>query len=339
MKRRFFPDRTMRAVCMNDSLLSIRGLKTYFHTSRGTVRAVDGISIDVKEGEIVGLVGESGCGKSVTAFSILRLVSEPGKIVGGQILYRGRDLLALDEKGIRKIRGKEIAMIFQEPMTSLNPVFTVGNQIAEAVKLHQKKKRKEAWKEAIRMLGVVSIPDPEKRVYDYPHQMSGGMRQRVMIAMALSCNPSLLIADEPTTALDVTIQAQILTLLKRLQKEFDLSILLITHDFGIVAETVDRVAVMYAGKIIEEAPVRDIFREPKHPYTIGLLSSVPVAAKEKSGKRLQTIKGSVPDLLNLPEGCTFAPRCPSAMERCLQAFPETTMLDKGRKVSCYLYIK
>ncbi len=324
---------------MNDSLLSIRGLKTFFHTSKGIVKAVDGISIDIKEGEIVGLVGESGCGKSVTAFSILRLVSEPGKIVEGQIIYRGKDLLALDEKGIRKIRGKEIAMIFQEPMTSLNPVFTVGNQIAEAVKLHQKKKRKEAWKEAIRMLGVVSIPDPEKRVYDYPHQMSGGMRQRVMIAMALSCNPSLLIADEPTTALDVTIQAQILTLLKKLQKEFELSILLITHDFGIVAETVDRVAVMYAGKIIEEASVKDIFREPKHPYTIGLLHSVPAVSMKRSGKRLQTIKGSVPDLLHLPEGCTFAPRCPSVMERCGKAFPETTILENGRKVSCYLYIK
>ncbi|MEW5805857.1 MAG: ABC transporter ATP-binding protein [Acidobacteriota bacterium] len=324
---------------MSDSLLSIQDLKTYFQTSQGVVRAVDSVSLDVKEGEIVGLVGESGCGKSVTAFSILRLVSEPGKIVGGKILYKGRDLLALDEKGIRKIRGKEIAMIFQEPMTSLNPVFTVGNQIAEAVRLHQKKGRKEAWKEAIRMLGVVSISSPEKRVYDYPHQMSGGMRQRVMIAMALSCRPSLLIADEPTTALDVTIQDQILTLLKKLQGEFKLSILLITHDFGIVAETVDRVAVMYAGKIVEEAPVKSIFKEPKHPYTMGLLNSIPGVERGGSRKRLPTIGGSVPDLLNLPEGCTFAPRCPSVMERCMKKYPEMVSLDGYRSVSCYLYIR
>ncbi len=323
----------------NDILLSIQELQTFFETSRGTVKAVDGISLDVKKGEILGIVGESGCGKTVAALSILKLLSEPGRIVGGKIIYKGKDLLALEEKEMRKVRGKEIAMIFQEPMTSLNPVFTVGNQIAEAVKLHQKKSRKAAWQEAVRMLGVVAIPDPEKRVYDYPHQMSGGMRQRVMVAMALSCQPSLLIADEPTTALDVTIQEQILHLLKKLKEEFDLSILIITHDFGIVAEVVDRVAIMYAGKIVEKSPVKAIFKEPKHPYTQGLLDSIPGRLAEVPKKRLKTIKGSVPELLNLPKGCTFAPRCPFVMERCWERFPETVTLEGDRQVSCYLYIK
>lgn len=321
----------------NKVLLSIQNLQTFFYTSRGTVKAVDGISLNIKEGEIVGIVGESGCGKTVAALSILRLLSEPGRIVSGKIVYKGRDLLSLQDKEMRKIRGREIAMIFQEPMTSLNPVFTVGNQIAEAVKLHQKKSRKEAWQEAIRMLGVVAIPDPEKRVYDYPHLMSGGMRQRVMVAMALSCLPSLLIADEPTTALDVTIQEQILDLLKRLKKEFDLSILLITHDFGIVAEVVDRVAIMYAGKIVEESPVKAIFKDPKHPYTQGLLQSIPGRTGDAPKKRLKTIEGNVPELLNLPGGCTFAPRCPSAMDRCREKFPEPIKLEENRKVSCYLY--
>jgi oligopeptide/dipeptide ABC transporter ATP-binding protein len=323
----------------NNILLSIQELKTFFETSRGTVKAVDGISLNIKKGEVVGIVGESGCGKTVAALSILRLLSEPGRIISGKIIYKGRDLLLLEEKEMRKVRGKEIAMIFQEPMTSLNPVFTVGNQIAEAVKLHQKKSRKAAWQEAIRMLSVVAIPDSEKRVYDYPHQMSGGMRQRVMVAMALSCHPSLLIADEPTTALDVTIQEQILDLLKRLKKEFDLSILLITHDFGIVAEVVDRVAIMYAGKIVEESTVNAIFKEPKHPYTQGLLYSIPGRLEGVPKKRLKTIEGNVPELLNLPEGCTFAPRCPSVMDRCWERFPEAVTLEGDRKVSCYLYIK
>ncbi len=322
----------------NNILLSIKELQTYFYTSRGIIRAVDGISLDIKEGEIVGIVGESGCGKTVSALSILRLVSEPGKIVSGEIIYRGRNLLSLEDKEMRKVRGKEIAMVFQEPMTSLNPVFTVGNQIAEAVKLHQKKSRKEAWQEAIRMLGVVAIPDPEKRVYDYPHQMSGGMRQRVMIAMAISCNPSLLIADEPTTALDVTIQEQILNLLKKLKTEFDLSILLITHDFGIVAEVVDRVAIMYTGKIVEESPVTSIFKDPKHPYTNGLLQSIPHQSGTTPRKRLKAIKGNVPDLLNLPKGCTFAPRCPSVMDRCWEKFPQEITIAENRKVRCYLYM-
>ena len=288
-------------------LLDVKNLKTYFHLEEGTVKAVDDVSFHIDEGETLGLVGESGCGKSVTSLSVMRLLSPPGKIEGGTITFKGQALLDLPEKEMRKIRGNEISMIFQEPMTSLNPVFTVGNQIAEAIKLHQKKNRHEAMEEAVRMLRAVAIPDPEKRVRDYPHQLSGGMRQRVMIAMALSCNPSLLIADEPTTALDVTIQAQILDILAKLKKDFRLSLLLITHDLGVIAEVADRVAVMYTGKIVEEASVHDIFKNPKHPYTEGLLRSIPGTHKQTGGEkvdRLPTNKGKVPVLLHRPPGCS-----------------------------------
>ena len=290
-------------------------------------------------GETVALVGESGCGKSVTALSIMRLVAAPGRVVGGQINFEGADLLRLPEDEMRKIRGNKIAMIFQEPMTSLNPVFTVGDQIAEAIMLHQKKNKKQALKDAADMLEKVAMPDPHRRVHDYPHQMSGGMRQRVMIAMALSCSPTLLIADEPTTALDVTIQAQILDILNRLQEEYHLSVLLITHDMGVVAETCRRVVVMYTGRVVEEAPVRELFRTPKHPYTQGLLRSIPkpfVPGAERPD-RLPTIVGTVPDLLELPVGCKFAPRCPDVMDRCITDEPPEFITGDGCRARCWLH--
>ncbi len=303
-----------------NSLLEIRGLRTAFHTDAGLVHAVNGVDLDVYPAETLAVVGESGCGKSVMALSILRLIATPpGEIIGGRILFQGEDLLAAEESRMRAIRGAEIGMIFQEPMTSLNPVYTVGDQIVESIILHQRLPWHEARERAIEMLRKVGIPGPERRVDDYPHQMSGGMRQRVMIAMALACNPALLIADEPTTALDVTIQAQILDLLRDLQKSFRMSILLITHDLGVVAETAHRVAVMYAGKVLESANTADLFARPRQPYTAGLFHSIPKLTDES--RRLQPIRGMVPDALFIPSGCPFHPRCPFAMEICRREMP------------------
>jgi peptide/nickel transport system ATP-binding protein len=317
-------------------LLQVRNLQTSFFTPEGEVRAIDGVSFEIREGKTLGLVGESGCGKSVTSLSIMRLIpSPPGKIVGGEILYRGRDLLKLSNEEMRKIRGNEISMIFQEPMTSLNPVFTVGNQIGEAIKLHQGLGKKETRAKTIEMLRLVKIADPESRVDAYPHQLSGGMRQRVMIAMALSCNPSLLIADEPTTALDVTIQAQILELMKELQQKIGgMALLLITHDLGVVAEQADEVAIMYAGKIVERSNTRAIFNHPFHPYTVGLLNSLPGATGQKK-KRLDAIPGVVPNPLNLPSGCRFRDRCPRAADLCAQTEPELLENEAGHTVACH----
>ncbi|MFN0108060.1 MAG: ABC transporter ATP-binding protein [Blastocatellia bacterium] len=300
------------------SLLEVRNLKTYFATRRGEVRSVDDVSFTIERGETLSLVGESGCGKSVTALSIMRLVAAPGRVVGGEILFEDRDLLKLPESQMRAIRGDDVAMIFQDPMTSLNPVFTIGEQIAEAIRLHRKVSKREAWSQTIEGMRDVAIPSPEDRAKNYPHEMSGGMRQRVMIAMALACDPKLLIADEPTTALDVTIQAQILDLLNELQEKRNLALLLITHDLGVVAETSDRVAVMYAGKIVEEASAKDLFNRPRHPYTEGLLRAVPRLDERREGRmlRLQTIEGVVPNPLELPPGCRFAPRCQHAEPNC-----------------------
>jgi oligopeptide/dipeptide ABC transporter ATP-binding protein len=319
-------------------LLDIQGLQTHFFTEAGTVRAVDGVSLTIRKGETLGVVGESGCGKSVTALSVLRLIpNPPGKIVGGRILLEGRDLLQLPEEEMRKVRGGSISMIFQEPMTSLNPVFTVGDQIAEGIRLHQGLSKRDSWSKAIEMLRLVRIPDPERRVGEYPHQMSGGMRQRVMIAMALSCNPQLLIADEPTTALDVTIQAQILELLNQLKAELGMAVMLITHDLGVVADTAARVAVMYAGRVVEEAPVLELFTHPMHPYTQGLLNSIPRLEKAERRARLQAIPGMVPDLLDLPPGCKFQARCQKIFEPCRGEEPRLRTLGPDHSVRCYLY--
>jgi oligopeptide/dipeptide ABC transporter ATP-binding protein len=320
-------------------LLEVNNLQTHFPTRAGLVRAVNGVSFYLHRGELLGLVGESGCGKSITALSIMRLIAPPGKIVGGEIIFDGKDLLTLSDKQIREIRGDEIAMIFQDPMTSLNPVFTVGEQIAEALRLHRKLSRKQAKAAAIEAMQEVAIPDPARRADDYPHQLSGGMRQRVMIAMALACNPKLLIADEPTTALDVTIQAQILELLDALRQTRELAILLITHDLGVVAEVADRVAVMYTGKIVEESPVEELFARPKHPYTEGLLRSVPKLTAEEVAKavRLETIEGMVPSPTELPPGCHFAPRCPYRMPRCVEGEIPLYQLEGDVKVRCVLF--
>jgi peptide/nickel transport system ATP-binding protein len=317
-------------------LLQVQNLKTSFFTPEGEVRAIDGVSFEIGEGKTLGLVGESGCGKSVTSLSIMRLIpSPPGKIVGGEIFYRGRDLLRLNNEAMRRIRGNEISMIFQEPMTSLNPVFTVGNQIGEAIKLHQGLGKRETRQKTIDMLRLVKIADPESRVDSYPHQLSGGMRQRVMIAMALSCNPSLLIADEPTTALDVTIQAQILELMKELQQKIGgMALLLITHDLGVVSEQADNVAIMYAGKIVERSSTRAIFNRPFHPYTVGLLNSLPGIGGLKK-KRLDAIPGMVPSPLHLPSGCRFRDRCPRAQEICAQTEPPLEEKEPGHTVACY----
>jgi oligopeptide/dipeptide ABC transporter ATP-binding protein len=316
-------------------LIQVKNLQTSFFTPEGEVRAIDGVSFEIGEGKTLGLVGESGCGKSVTSLSIMRLVaSPPGKIVGGEILYRGRDLLKLKSEEMRKIRGNEISMIFQEPMTSLNPVFTVGNQIGEAIQLHQGLGKKETRAKTIEMLRLVKIADPESRVDNYPHQMSGGQRQRIMIAMALSCNPSLLIADEPTTALDVTIQAQILELIKELQQRMGMALLLITHDLGVVAERADEVAIMYAGKIVERTSAPAIFARPFHPYTIGLLNSLPGTGGKKK-KRLDAIPGVVPSPLRLPSGCRFRDRCPKAQQTCAEAEPQLIEKEPGHSVACY----
>ena len=318
---------------MYEPLLKITNLHTSFFTDAGEVKAVRGVSFSLEKGQTLGLVGESGCGKSVTALSIMRLVSFPGKIVKGEVFYKEQDLLKCSEDEMRKIRGAEIAMVFQEPMTSLNPVLTIGNQISEAISLHQNLNKREVIDKAIEMLKLVGIPSPEKRIKDYPHQMSGGMRQRAMIAMALSCNPSILIADEPTTALDVTIQAQILELIQGLQKKLDMAMILITHDLGVVAEAVDNVAVMYAGKIVEYADTKTLFEEPMHPYTVGLLNSLPTM--EKDGGALKTIPGTVPGLLNLPAGCTFYDRCPKADSGCTEHEPELVEIKKEHLVACY----
>lgn len=319
------------------NLIEIKNLRTSFFTSAGEVKAIDGVSFNIGEGETIGLVGESGCGKSMTALSIMQLVPKPhGKIVEGEILFEGRDLTKLSEKELCKIRGDKIAMVFQEPMTSLNPVYTVGNQITEAIRLHLGLDKKAAREKAAHMLSLVGIPSPEDRLDDYPHQMSGGMRQRVMIAMALSCHPSLLIADEPTTALDVTIQAQILDLLKELKKEMGMSVLLITHDLGIIADITSRAAVMYAGKIVEMAPTRDIFYNPKHPYTEGLLRSIPKLTDScPTKKRLETIPGVVPNLLHLPQGCGFQERCPYKTKECSKNPPLLREIGKGHFLSCW----
>ena len=303
------------------ALLQVRHLQTQFLTRGGVVRAVDGVSWDVEEGETVALVGESGCGKSVSALSIMRLVAEPaGRIVGGQILFKGRDLLTLSEEEMRRVRGREIAMIFQEPMTSLNPVLTIGRQLTEGLEIHLGMTPPQARDRAIELLGLVGVPDPGRRLAQYPHQFSGGMRQRMMIAMALACQPSLILADEPTTALDVTIQAQILELMKNLSRKFGVAMLMITHNLGVVARYADRVNVMYAGRIIEQGTARAIYTRPRHPYTHGLLRSVP-RLDEPRRARLDPIEGQPPDLTRLPPGCAFAPRCPLRVERCLAEVP------------------
>ncbi len=321
------------------ALLEIQDLKTYFFTYEGVARAVDGVTYRLAKGEPLGVVGESGCGKSVTALSILRLIPvPPGKVVGGEIFFKGKNLLDLPEDEMRKIRGNRISMIFQEPMTSLNPVFTVGNQIQETFRLHQGLSKKESLEKTIEMLQFVNIPTPEKCVERYPHELSGGMRQRVMIAMALACRPEILIADEPTTALDVTIQAQILDLMTKLKEELGMAIILITHNLGVIAEMVKRVLVMYAGKIVEEAKTKTLFENPQHPYTMGLLKSIPrLGDKFRLGKiRLTEIPGVVPSLYNLPPGCKFSTRCPSVMNTCREKEPELREIGEGHYSSCWL---
>ncbi|HEV8658262.1 MAG TPA: ABC transporter ATP-binding protein [Thermoanaerobaculia bacterium] len=320
-----------------EALLAVKNLRTSFFTADGVVHAVDNVSFSVRRGEAVALVGESGCGKSVTAMSIMRLVSPPGKITAGEVRFKGRDLASLSERQMRDVRGNDIAMVFQEPMTSLNPVFKIGAQVAEAIRVHRKVSKRDAWKQAGAMLELVAISDPIKRLDDYPHQLSGGMRQRVMIAMALSCDPELLIADEPTTALDVTIQAQIMELLAGLQKRLGLAVLLITHDLGVVAEFCERVIVMYTGRIVEEAPVRELFANPAHPYTRGLLKSLPSVTKAGKEQRLPTIKGMVPSISALPPGCKFNPRCPDVMPICLGNEPARMIVGEGHDARCYLH--
>ena len=325
---------------MNETILEVKNLQTSFSTESGPVNAVDGVSFTVQKGRTLGVVGESGCGKSVTSLSIMRLIpNPPGEIVGGEIIYKGRDLLKLSLPEMRKLRGNEISMIFQEPMTSLNPVFTIGNQIMETLRLHQGLSRKEAHAKAIDLLRLVNIPSAETRVDEFPHQLSGGMRQRVMIAMALACKPNLLICDEPTTALDVTIQAQILELMRKLRNDLGMAMILITHDLGVVAETADDVAVMYAGRIVEQGAVAEIFARPKHPYTQGLLGSIPKLNTAGGKKqRLMAIPGMVPSLADLPKGCRFQDRCPHVFDRCraesppLRAVPGDTT---GHTVSCW----
>jgi len=323
---------------MTTNLLDVRHLQTHFYTRGGVVKAVDDVSFSLQAGETLGIVGESGCGKSVTALSIMRLIaSPPGKIVGGEIEFAGESILEKDLDELTELRGSKISMIFQDPMTSLNPVFTVGFQIAETVKRHRKgTSDNQAWKRAIEMLDLVHIPDAQRRARSYPHEFSGGMRQRVMIAIALACNPQLLIADEPTTALDVTIQAQILELMKGLSHEFGTAVMMITHDLGVVAGTCQRVNVMYAGHIVETASVQQIFATPAHPYTVGLLQSIP-RIDEMRGTRLTPIPGQPPDLIHPPTGCPYAPRCPKAQARCLQERPELTSVDRGEQLAACFF--
>ena len=318
-----------------EALLRVENLQTSFRSEKGYLPAVDGLSFSVRQGECVGLVGESGCGKTLTSLSILGLVPKPGgAITGGRILFEGRDLVSMPEEGLRAIRGNRISMIFQEPMTSLDPVYTIGTQIGDVISLHQKVDRRTARAKAVDMLRLVGIPDPERRIDEYPHSLSGGMRQRVMIAMALSCRPRLLIADEPTTALDVTIQAQILEILKDLRREIGMSVLLITHALGVIAEIAERVVVMYAGKAVEDGPVGEIFHHPRHPYTVGLLESVPRMEKEK--RRLHVINGMVPGIAAMPAGCRFHPRCGRAMDVCRTNEPDPLQVSPGHWASCWL---
>ncbi len=323
-----------------DNLISIKDLHTHFFTHEGTVKAVDGVSLDIKKGSTIGIVGESGCGKTMLSLSILRLVPHPGRITSGSIVFKGDNLLDLSEKEMRSIRGDRISMIFQEPMTSLNPVFTIGAQIAEVILLHQKSRasnKKEALKIAADMLGLVGIPEPGKRIKEYPHQLSGGMCQRVMIAMALACRPELLIADEPTTALDVTTQAQVLDLMDKLKEELGASVMFVTHDLGIVGQICQDVAVMYTGRIVEYGDVDMIFNDPLHPYTMGLMKSVPVAGDSAREKRLSAIPGTVPGLIDMPVGCSFIPRCSMKKEKCSIEPPEIT-LENGRRIRCWRYV-
>ncbi|RME44467.1 MAG: ABC transporter ATP-binding protein [Chloroflexi bacterium] len=323
----------------NDLLLKVAGLKTYFFTEDGIVKAVDGVDFDIHKGEVLGLVGESGCGKSVTALSIMRLVREPGRIVEGQIIFDGMDLRSLSDAEIQDLRGNRISMIFQQPQSSLNPVLTIGDQVAEVFQIHTDFSPEEAWKQSIELLRMVGIPDPEQKAHAYPHEISGGQAQRVMIAMALALRPELLIADEPTTALDVTIQAQILDLIHELRNQMNTAVMLITHDLGIVAEIADRVAVMYAGHIVEQADVVDLFEQPLHPYTLGLLNSIPVLGENK--QRLDVIEGVVPNLIDLPPGCRFAPRCRARQGKdlsiCLEKEPDLLSVQPNHTVRCWLY--
>jgi peptide/nickel transport system ATP-binding protein len=320
-----------------EHLLEIRGLKTHFATDDGIVHAVDGVDLTIDRGETLGVVGESGCGKTVTALSVLKLIAmPPGRIVGGEILWQGEDLVPWGKHEMRRIRSREIGIVFQEPMTSLNPVYSVGEQIAEVVRLHEGLGRRAARDRVVEMLRLVRIPNPERRARDYPHQFSGGMRQRVMIAMALSCNPKLLIADEPTTALDVTIQAQILDLLVEMKSRLGMAVMLITHAMGVVAETAQRVAVMYAGKVVEEAPVGELFARPRHPYTQGLIRSIPRLDRAGRKGRLEAIPGVVPSLIDPAPGCRFAPRCRFAMAACTRATPDLREIGPGHKVACIL---
>lgn len=320
---------------MSEPILRVNNLRTSFFTDDGEVKAVDGVTFDVPKGETIGIVGESGSGKSITSLSILRLLASNGKIMGGEILFKGEDLVKKSEKAMRNVRGNAISMIFQEPMTSLNPVFTVGYQISEALIKHKKMSKKQAHARSIELLELVGIPSPETRVDNYPHELSGGMRQRVMIAMALACDPEVLIADEPTTALDVTIQAQILTLMKELQERIGMSIIFITHDLGVVAETCDYVAVMYAGQIVEYSDVVSLFKKPSHPYTIGLLNSLP--RHDIDQEELEPILGNVPSVHDMPTGCRFAPRCPAASDICRAKMPELVKRENGNDIRCWLY--
>ena len=329
----------MESLKTDDKILEVHGLKTYFYTEDGVVKAVDGVDFDVQRGEIVAIVGESGCGKSVTSFSIMQLVGIPGKIVEGEVVFNGQNLLDFSETEMRLMRGDRLSMIFQQPTSCLNPVFRVGDQISEVLQIHRGTDKKEGWEKAVELLRTVGIPEPEKRIYSFPHELSGGMAQRVMIAMALACEPELLIADEPTTALDVTIQAQILDLMRDLQDKLGASIILITHDMGVVAEMASRVSVMYAGRVVEQSAVNTIFDNPLHPYTRGLLASIPVMGVVKD--RLDTIPGSVPNLINLPPGCKFAPRCLARIEHnfqiCTEKEPDLIEYEPNHRVRCWLY--
>lgn len=320
----------------NEKLLEVHNLRTSFFVEEGEVKAVDGVSFSISKGETLGIVGESGSGKSITALSLLRLVQRPGEIVGGEIIFKGENLLKKTPREMRGMRGNQISMIFQEPMTSLNPVYTVGDQVAEAYQVHHQISKKEAMAKALDMLKLVGIPSPEKRLHQYPFELSGGMRQRIMIAIALACRPELLLADEPTTALDVTIQAQILELIKELQQKLDMSVMIITHDLGVVAETCDYVAVMYCGKVVEYADVHTLFNQPKHPYTVGLLNSLP--RHDMDQEELVAIKGAVPSPWNMPTGCRFMPRCPHAIDSlCGERLPELTDEADGSQVRCWMY--
>jgi len=324
---------------MSAALIQIQGLKTHFFTSEGVVKAVNGVSFDIPKGKTIGLLGESGCGKSVTALSIMRLISDPpGRIISGSIMFEGEDLLDFSQSRMRGLRGNKIAMIFQEPMTSLNPVYTIGDQIGETYRTHHDMSKKDSLKQAAEMLQIVGISSPHKRIYEYPHQLSGGMRQRVMVAMAMVCQPELLIADEPTTALDVTIQAQILDLMMELQEKMGMAIMMITHDLGVISEVSDQVVIMYAGEVMEYASIDTLFTEPLHPYTIGLMRSIPkLGAKFKVGKKsLEEIPGLVPNLIRMPPGCLFAPRCPKFVERCLQSRPPLFVVNEGHGAKCWL---